>query len=142
MAEIKSSLSGVSDVSPERRRTQRVQIAMPVIIRAKTGTQNFQEETHTVAVNANGCMVKMTNKVTRGQQIAIVNPKTAEELPCTVSFIGQRDAGKMEVGIEFSESSPLFWRIAFPPEDWDPSERKRASVGPTPKLPSNQTPRR
>jgi len=83
----------------------------------------------------------MTNRVARAQQISIVNPKTAEELPCSVNFIGQRDAGKMEVGIEFSEPSPLFWRIAFPPEDWDPSERKRASHSPSPKLPTG-TPRR
>ena len=141
MAEIKSSI-GVGEGSAERRRTQRVQIAMPVIVRGKTGTQSFEEEAYTVAVNANGCMVKMTNKLVRAQQIAIVNPKTAEELPCTVSFIGQKDAGKMEVGIEFSESSPLFWRIAFPPEDWDPAERKRASNAPPPKLPTSSTPRR
>src|SRR5262249_19213206 len=116
MAEIKTSMSGAGELSSERRRTQRVQIAMPVIIRVDGGAHNFEEETYTVAVNANGCMVKMTNRVTRTQQIAIVNPKTAEELPCTVSFIGQKDSGKMEVGIEFSEPSPLFWRIAFPPE--------------------------
>jgi hypothetical protein len=141
MAEIKSSVAGVGEASSERRRTQRVQIAMPVIVRGTSGTQNFEEETYTVAVNANGCMIRMTNRVARAQQVAIVNPKTAEELPCTVSFIGQKDAGKMEVGIEFSEPSPLFWRIAFPPEDWDPSERKRASNSPPPKLPTS-TPRR
>ena len=142
MAEIKSSPIGATEGGSERRRTQRVQIAMPVIVRGTAGTQKFEEETYTVAVNANGCMVKMTNRVARNQVIAIVNPKTAEELPCTVSFIGQKDAGKLEVGIEFSEPSPLFWRIAFPPEDWDPSERKRASNSPTPKLPSTSTPRR
>jgi hypothetical protein len=141
MAEIKVPGSLIGESSSERRRTQRVQIAMPVIVRGKTGTQNFEEETFTVAVNANGCMVRMTNRVARAQQISIVNPKTAEELPCNVTFIGQKDAGKMEVGIEFSEPSPLFWRIAFPPEDWDPSERKRASNSPSPKLPTS-TPRR
>ena len=90
MAEIKSSVSGVGEASSERRRTQRVQIAMPVIVRGTSGTQNFEEETYTVAVNANGCMIRMTNRVARAQQVAIVNPKTAEELPCTVSFIGQK----------------------------------------------------
>src|ERR1700751_1050737 len=134
-------MSGVGEVGSGRRRRQRVQMAVPVIVRGKTGTQKFEEGTHTVAVNANGCMIKMTNRVPRAQQVAIVNPKTAEELPCAVSFIGQKNAGKMEVGIEFSEPSPLFWRIAFPPEDWDPSERKRASNTPSPKLPSS-TPRR
>ncbi len=115
----------------ERRRSHRVNIAMPVLVRGKRGTQSFEEEVHTVSVSAHGCMVRIANTVARGQEIAIVNKRTAEELPCTVTFLGQRDGGKMEVGVEFAEPSPLFWRIAFPPEDWDPAERKR-SGGPSP----------
>jgi hypothetical protein len=26
--------------------------------------------------------------------------------------------GKSEIGLEFSEPRPAFWRVAFPPEDW------------------------
>jgi hypothetical protein len=122
----------------ERRRSHRVNIAMPVLVRGKKGTHAFEEEALTISVSAHGCMVRMTNQVTRGQEVAIVNKKTAEELPCTVTFLGQRDGGKTEVGVEFAEPSPLFWRIAFPPEDWDPSERKRSGQpsqppGPLPK---------
>ncbi|HEX5425662.1 MAG TPA: PilZ domain-containing protein [Candidatus Acidoferrales bacterium] len=126
MADPKPPVSG-PDNSSERRRTHRLQITMPVIVRGGTGTHAFEEETRTVSVNANGCMVYLAAQLTRSQQVSIVNPKTAEELPCRVTFIGQRDSNKLEVGLEFSEASPLFWRIAFPPEDWDPSERKRAS---------------
>ena len=72
-------------------------------------------------------MLRLAAQVTRMQEVQIVKPKTAEELPCKVIFLGQRDSGKTEVGIEFTEPSPLFWRIAFPPEDWDPAERKRPS---------------
>ena len=104
----------------------RVNIAMPVLVRGTRGAQRFEEESQTVSVNAHGCNLRMATPVARGQEIALVNKKTAEELPSTVTFIGQKDAGKMEVGVEFTEPSPLFWRIAFPPEDWDPSERKRA----------------
>lgn len=101
---------------------------MPVLVRGKqTGGQAFEEQTHTISVNAHGCMVKMTTPVARAQEISIINTKTAEELPCTVSFIGPRDGARLEVGVEFAEPSPVFWRIAFPPEDWDPSERKRPS---------------
>ena len=114
-----------SELQAERRRTQRVQIAMPVLVRGTIGQKAFEEETHTVSINAHGCMLRLAAQVTRSQQVHIVNPKTAEELPCKVTFLGQRDAEKTEVGIEFTEPSPLFWRIAFPPEDWDPSERKR-----------------
>ena len=115
----------------DRRRTHRIQITMPVIVRGKSGTQSFQEETHTISVNANGCMVRLEARVTRLQQVSIINPKTAEELPCKVTYLGQNDGIKTDVGLEFIEASPLFWRIAFPPVDWDPSERKRPSASHT-----------
>lgn len=128
MADTKQPLTGSGpENQPERRRTHRIQIIMPVIVRGKHANHPFQEETHTVSVNANGCMVRMENRVARSQHVHLLNPKTAEELPCTVTFIGQKHGTRTEVGLEFVESSPLFWRIAFPPEDWDPSERKRFS---------------
>lgn len=126
MADLKPPVPGTENPS-DRRRTHRLQITMPVIVRGGSGAHTFQEETRTVSVNANGCMVHLGAQVTRSQPVSIVNPKTAEELPCKVTYIGQRDGNKTEVGLEFSEASPLFWRIAFPPEDWDPSERKRPS---------------
>lgn len=128
MAEGKSALASISENQAERRRSHRVHIAMPVLIRGQKSGQSFEEKAHTISVNAHGCMVRLSTPVTRAQEILIVNTKTAEELPCTVSFIGQRDGGRVEVGLEFTEPSPVFWRIAFPPEDWDPSERKRPST--------------
>lgn len=127
MAEGKSTLASMTESQAERRRSHRVHIAMPVLVRGKKAGQAFEEKTHTISVNAHGCMVRLSTPVTRAQEISIINTKTAEELPCTVSFIGQRDGGRLEVGVEFAEPSPVFWRIAFPPEDWDPSERKRPS---------------
>lgn len=127
MSEAKTSDPSVAGLSgPERRRTQRVRIAMSVLVRAKSGNKAFEEETQTISVNAHGCVMRLAARVERGQEISLVNSKTAEELPCTVIFIGQQDRGKTEIGVEFAEPSPLFWRIAFPPVDWDPSERKRA----------------
>jgi len=129
-----------ADGASERRRSPRVNIAMPVLVRGKKGAQSFEEEALTISVSAHGCMVRLANSVARGQEIAVVNKKTAEELPCTVTYLGQKDSGKVEVGVEFAEASPLFWRIAFPPEDWDPSERKRSggSRGPAGPLPKPQ----
>lgn len=129
MADVKSSTPNASgDSSAERRRTHRIQISMPVIVRGKSGDQPFEEKTQTVSVNANGCMVRLEARVNRGQHVSIINPKTVEELDCTVTFIGQKEGSKTEIGLEFMEASPLFWRIAFPPEDWDPTERKRAGT--------------
>jgi hypothetical protein len=127
MADTKPAIQGASAEpgGSERRRTQRVQIAMPVIVRCKDGKGAFEEKTLTVSVNANGCLVRIAAQVIRTQKVFLVNPNTTEELPCTVMFLGKKDGGKTEVGLEFAEASPLFWRISFPPEDWDPSERKR-----------------
>ena len=126
------------DIPAERRRSQRVNIAMPVLVRGKRGGQPFEEQALTISVNAHGCMVRVATPLTRLQEVAIVNVKTAEELPCKVTFLGQKEGGKTEVGVEFSEPSPVFWRIAFPPEDWDPSERKRPGGS---RLPSNSSSR-
>lgn len=108
-------------VSPSRR-THRVQISMPVVVRSK----NFQEVTNTVTVNAHGCLVLLKAKVVREEQVQLLNPKTAEELPAKVVFLGKSEDGKLSVGLQFLEASPLFWRISFPPDDWFTStERKR-----------------
>jgi hypothetical protein len=129
MAEMKGPTPVES--ASDRRRSHRVNISMPVLVRGMRGKLPFEEEAQTISVSAHGCMIRVATPLARDQEIAIVNTKTAEELPCTVTFLGQKDNGKTEIGVEFAEASPLFWRIAFPPVDWDPSERKR-SGGPRP----------
>jgi len=137
MTEQKPSTPSVATENyAERRRSQRVVIAMPVLVRGKNGGHPFEEETTTVSVSATGCLVRLAAPVVRTQEIAIVNPKTAEELPSIVTFVGLKDAGKTEVGVEFGEPSPLFWRIAFPPPDWDAADRKRPAAHKPPAKPS------
>jgi len=130
-----------ADNYAERRRSHRVHIGMPVLVRIGSGTKRVEEQAQTIAVSAHGCLLRLNSLVTRAQEILLVNPRTAEELPCTVSFVGQKESGGTEIGVEFAEASPLFWRIAFPPEDWDPSERKRPNQ-PQQRPPNPPTPRR
>jgi Fe-S cluster assembly iron-binding protein IscA len=135
MAKLKeTSRDAEGKIYAEPRRTQRVRIGMSVVIRGTEPDQTFEEKTKTVTVNANGCLVLLSTKVKRGQKLKIINPQTQEELACTVCFLGESRDGKSEVAFEFSEAAPKFWRIAFPPNDWDPSERKRAGA-PTAKTP-------
>jgi len=49
--------------------------------------------------------------------------------------IGESHSGKSEVGIEFLEPSPRFWRIAFPPEDWSAPAPKLRFCHPAPVSP-------
>jgi hypothetical protein len=114
--------------STERRRSRRIPIKMPVLIRGEDGVNPFTEETRTASVNAYGRMVRLAAKAVRGQEAATVNPRTVEERPCIVTFAGQLESGKAEVGLECIEPSPPFRRMTFPSNDWDPSERKSPSV--------------
>jgi hypothetical protein len=102
-----------------------------------SGTQKFDEAGRTSTVNAHGCLISLATRLTRAQQVSLIHPKTAEELPCKVVYISDRSQDRSDVGLEFMEPSPLFWRIAFPPEDWGSSTERKRSVAPaTGKLPT------
>ena len=113
------------DVFAERRQTHRVQISMPVVVRGRRGNGIFLEEAHTVAVNLQGCLLWLAAEVGREDQLTVVNASTAEEAPCTVAYVGLNQDAKTEIGLKFVQSAPRFWSIAFPPDDWDPDDRKR-----------------
>ena len=111
----------------DKRRSRRVQIAMPVAVRGKSESEIFEEKTVTAAVSAHGCMVHLSTPVERGEQVAVVNTAARDEQICTVSYLGQADDGRTEVGLQFMTPCPRFWRMHFPPDDWDPADRKLPS---------------
>jgi hypothetical protein len=112
-----------------QRRSQRVMLSIRILVSGeRIGGQRFSEETLTSVVNAHGALILLGENVSTGQAITIRNVKSGEELQGEVVEVGSEQAGKSEVGVEFLEPSPRFWRIAFPPEDWSPRnpEAKRA----------------
>jgi PilZ domain len=138
MADEKTSLPGTpTQNAQDRRRSIRLHLAMPVIVRGVVATRPFEEKTQTITVSAYGCMLCVSAHVVRGQEVVLVNPTTAEELPCRVISLRPAEGDRKEIGLEFTESSPMFWRIAFPPAYWIPSERK-----PPPSTPPRSTPHR
>jgi hypothetical protein len=102
------------------RRSQRLMLKMAVIVAGqKANGTNFAEQTTTAIVNAHGALVLLKETVHGGQLLRIRNVKTGDEQACKVIEVGGQADGKTEVGIEFLEPAPRFWRIAFPPEDWN-----------------------
>jgi hypothetical protein len=137
MSNTKPSIPGGSaEPHGEKRRTQRVHISMPVVIKGVLEGDNLKEETQTISVNAFGGLLRIAADVKRGQKILLYNARTQEEILCTVIFVGQKEGAKTQVGFEFAQASPLFWRIAFPPEDWDPAERKLPTGAAKPSSPA------
>ena len=135
---MKGSVTRLADeYGSTRRRTQRVKIAIPVTVRIPRANASFYEEpTETVVVNSHGCLARLAVPLEQGQQIHIINSKSADEQVCTVVWIGKFSEGKTEVGLEFSEPAPRFWRITFPPEDWNPADRKLPTA---PQMPQSST---
>jgi hypothetical protein len=80
----------------------------------------FSERTTTVILNAHGALIRLREAVLAGQRLRIKNVMTNEERACVVADINPTQSAIPEIGVAFSESCPEFWRVSFPPEDWNP----------------------
>jgi hypothetical protein len=95
-------------------------VSVPVTVSSESGTKDpaFSEDTQTLVVNVHGAMVALAAKVVRGQMLRLRNLATQQDVACKVVYLGPTTGGRVQVGIDFTSTSPDFWRIAFPPEDW------------------------
>ncbi len=108
---------------PNRRRSQRVLLRMPILVIARgPDQQHVSENTFTSVVNAHGALIQLSLKVQVGQKILIRNPESMEEQFVRVIHVTPGSNGKLNAGIEFLKAAPKFWRISFPPDDWVPQE--------------------
>ena len=124
MTDLKPPVEAPTAGAAAKRRSKRIHIAIPVVVRAKIAGRPIEEPATTVRVNAHGCLVHLNFQPEVGQGVSLVNTVTREQVICTVNFVARRDAAKTEVGLEFTQASPFFWQMHFPPEDWNPEERK------------------
>ena len=112
-----------SNPTPNRRRTQRVFLRLPILVIARgPDQQHISENAFTTNVSLHGALVLMSMRVELGQKILIRNTETLEEQFVRVVHVTPAAQGKSEVGIEFLKPAPKFWRISFPPEDWTPHD--------------------
>jgi len=104
---------------PGRRRSLRVLLSVPIHVSGKsTENKDFTEETRTLVVNAHGALISLAARVEADQVVTVENKSTHQVLQCRVVYLGTAQAGKTQMGIEFSKSSSRFWQIDFPPDDW------------------------
>lgn len=89
-----------------------------VVLAQGSDNKLVPEVTRTVAINAHGAMVLLGLKVSIGQLLTLRNSRTGEEAQCRVVYLSPHQGEKREVGIDFLEPRPQFWRISFPPADW------------------------
>ena len=124
-----AQVSNTPTYTGARRRSQRVLMQVPIRIRGKDAQGNdFEESTETLAINAHGALVLLTARLTSGGAVHMRHNKTEEEQECHVAYLGPVRGGKAEIGLEFTDPRPTFWRVAFPPEDWTPKSPEARSV--------------
>jgi hypothetical protein len=107
---------------------------MPVLVCGnRDSSDTLNETTQTRVVNATGGLILLTSTVAIGQKLLLRNINTEEEIQCTVATLLDDTDAKVAVGIVFDRPAPRFWGIAFPPENWDPADRKRPEQSRRPK---------
>jgi hypothetical protein len=104
-----------------RRRSQRVVMKIPVkVFSAREANSAFEEDTHTLVINAHGASLLLTRQINKGEQLFLRNLQTSGMQECTIVHVGDQQGNCVEVAVEFIVPNPSFWRITFPPEDWTP----------------------
>jgi PilZ domain len=122
------------------RRSQRVVIDFPVTLFGQSQDGKiFAENTNTHIVSAHGALVFLKKDVNTQSPALLGNPKTQMEVQCRVVHRKEIAKDKYEIGLEFSSPVPRFWGINFPPEDWNPAERKKAASPPAVKSPATKS---
>ena len=76
----------------------------------------FTEETTTALVFENGGVLRLSAKVAPGQLLFLTHKETKREVVAQVTRKRDFRPGICYVEVEFSEPSPGFWSIAFPPK--------------------------
>ena len=98
-------------IRPERRRTPRRHIPVPLFVYGHTPEgQPFYEEAFTSAVNVHGGSMRMEAGVQLGQRLLVTNQKNDCAQPCIIVFIGARLGTGIDVAFSFTAAMPHFWR--------------------------------
>ncbi len=108
-------------LAANRRRRQRVLMTIPVRVSGQNVLGSpFEEETQTRAISAHGALILISAQVYRGQRLTLSNVQTKAALECVVAHIDRRRGEHAQAGVEFALPNPMFWHVAFPPNDWTP----------------------
>lgn len=113
----------------EKRRSQRILLSVPVLVQGKDRTKHdFEEQTHTLVVNAHGALVLVKAELEENQRLLLRNKISGRQEECRVVWFRRAAGEGNHVGIEFASPSPRFWPVDFPPEDWGAGNTMKAAL--------------
>jgi hypothetical protein len=104
----------------KNRRSQRIELSVPVVAyRTPREGPLFYENTQTLVVSAHGALMTLTELVSPRQKIHVQNVSSGEHVECCVISVKNAPIGPPRVAVEFTQATPSFWHIAYPPADWN-----------------------
>ena len=104
----------------KKRRSQRIALNVSVVVHRPPGEKlQFYERTQTLGVSAHGALMALGGLVAPRQKLLVQNIASGEEQECHVVYVEKDLMGPPKVAVEFTQPAPSFWRIAFPPADWN-----------------------
>ena len=104
------------------RRSRRIDLSVSVLVHRPHGEgPQFYENTKTLVVNAHGALVALKGMVAPRQRLLLQNTTSGQQEECRVVSVNKDLTGPPTVAVEFTKPAPSFWRVAFPPADWNSS---------------------
>jgi hypothetical protein len=98
------------DPNPERRRSPRLWVYLPVLVYGRTiESEPFHEGTEALRVNAGGGLITLTTPVRCGQRLLLINKVNQKEHECHVVAERSKYLERSAVIIGFQEPVPDFW---------------------------------
>lgn len=94
-----------------RRRSQRVPLAIPVFVYTQLRNKPFFEVTETIDISATGGFMPVSEKMVPSQKLILTNMQTDQDSLCHVVRSVDTNRGKPRMGIEFVRAPPDFWSV-------------------------------
>jgi hypothetical protein len=99
---------------PERRRTTRLSLQVPLTVRCRLPEgETIDLKASTYIVSAHGALVLMDTPLIPGQTVLVFNEHTANSVDCVVTSLREKRDRRF-VGIAFANPNIDFWHIVFP----------------------------
>ena len=123
---IRISMSDLQRTGAKRwsknRRSERLELHVPVVVYRRSGEgPPFYENSQTLVVSAHGALIPLKGLVATQQRLLVQNTNSGEQQECRVVSINNELTGPCKIAVEFTQPSPRFWRVAYPPADWTSS---------------------
>jgi hypothetical protein len=98
---------------PERRRTTRLSLQVPLTVRCRLPEgETIDLKASTYIVSAHGALVLMDTPLIPGQTVKVFNEHTAKSVDCVVTSLREKRERRF-VGMAFVNPNIDFWHIVF-----------------------------